>query len=64
MTIWVGWKYIAKHTPYKNLETIKKHILIPHREEIEQFARYPEAKGQLWLFSEKHLKEWLENNVV
>lgn len=45
MTLWVGMDYIKKVTGYKDPDTIKRRILIPHREEIEKVCLLPEKEG-------------------
>lgn len=64
MTEWVDLNWLKEKTGYRDPTTLKKRILIPYRDEIEQFAYYPSKKGERWKFSKTHMEEWLRNHVV
>lgn len=64
MTEWVGIKWLMQETGIKSHKTLQKRILVPYREELEKFVRYPKIAGEPWKFSRVHMQEWLRNNVV
>lgn len=63
MTVWVGMEWMKQQTGYKSEHTIKKRILYPNREEIEEFAYYPKKHGEHWKFSREHMEKWLKDNA-
>lgn len=44
-------------TGIKSQNTLKKRILVPYREELEKFVRYPKIAGEPWKFSRVHMQE-------
>lgn len=64
MPEWVDLNWLREQTGYKHIDTLKRRILIPYREELEQFSYYPTKSGERWRFSRAHMEEWLRNHVV
>lgn len=64
MTEWVGLDWLRDQTGYKHINTLKNRILIPYRDEIEQFSYYPNKSGERWRFSRVHMEKWLRDHVA
>lgn len=63
MSDWVGIEYLKDKTGYRSATTLKKRILVPYREELEQFTYYPRKGGERWKFNRELLDGWLSKNI-
>lgn len=60
--IYVDMKWLEKKTNLKQA-TLRNKLLLPNQEELKAFVKFPERKGERWLFVRTLMEDWLTNNV-
>lgn len=54
-------EWFEQQLPF-SFQVARERILIPFRDELEDFVLYPETTGQPWKFAKTKMLKWLDDN--